>query len=312
MIDKNVLWVEKYRPHTVQECILPETLKATFQAYVDEKKFPNLMLSGTAGTGKTTVAKALCEETDFNYIMLNASDDNGIDTLRIKVKGFASSISLYGVRKAVIMDEADGLTPAAQQAFRGVINDHSRNCCFIFTCNYKTRIIEPLHSRFAVIDFKLQNGQKPKMAMAFLKRVEGILKAEGVTYDKEVVIQLITKFFPDYRRILNELQRHSSSGTIDANIISQVSDSKLTELFAAMKVKNYNALRKWVALNSDTDTSQIFSTIYARVNDLFKPDSVPIAVVLLSKYQYQAPRCSDQEINLMACLTQIYVECEML
>lgn len=306
-----MLWVEKYRPKTIAECILPETFKKTFQEYVERKEIPNMILSGSAGVGKTTVARAMCEEIGCDYIIINGSDESGIDTLRIKVKGFASSVSLTGTgRKVIIIDEADYLTAAAQAAFRGVIEEFSKNCSFIFTCNFKNRIIQPLHSRCAVIDFKLQNGNKAKMASAFMKRVEQILKEEKVQYDLKVVAELITKFFPDYRRVLNELQRYSVGGNIDIGILAQVSDVKVTELIAYLKDKDFRNVRKWVAQNAENDTHRIMRDIYDKLYDILNPATIPMAVILLGKYQYQAAFAADQEINLMAFLTELMVDCE--
>lgn len=306
-----LLWVEKYRPKTIDECILPETFKKTFQEYVARKEIPNMILSGSAGVGKTTVARAMCEEIECDYIIINGSDESGIDTLRVKIKGFASSVSLTGTgRKVIIIDEADYLTAAAQAAFRGVIEEFSMNCSFIFTCNFKNRIIQPLHSRCAVIDFKLQNGQKAKMASAFLKRVEQILKQEKIGYDLKVVAELITKFFPDYRRILNELQRYSVGGNIDVGILAQVGDVKTTELVGYLKEKDFRNVRKWVAQNADNDTHRIMREIYDKLYDILNPATIPMAVILLGKYQYQAAFAADQEINLMAFLTELMVDCE--
>ncbi len=306
-----LLWVEKYRPKTIEDCILPENFKKTFQEYVTRKEIPNMILSGSAGVGKTTVARAMCEEIECDYIIINGSDESGIDTLRVKIKGFASSVSLTGTgRKVIIIDEADYLTANAQAAFRGVIEEFSKNCSFIFTCNFKNRIIQPLHSRCPVIDFKLQNGQKAKMASAFLKRVEQILKEEKISYDLKVVAELITKFFPDYRRILNELQRDSVGGTIDVGILSNVGDFKITELVAFLKEKDFRSVRKWVAQNTDNDTHRIMREIYDKLYDVLNPATIPMAVILLGKYQYQAAFAADQEINLMAFLTELMVDCE--
>ena len=232
-----MLWCEKYRPKTIADCILPDAFKKTFQEYVERKEIPNMILSGSAGVGKTTVARAMCEEIGCDYIIINGSDESGIDTLRVKIKGFASSVSLTGTgRKAIIIDEADYLTASAQAAFRGVIEEFSKNCSFVFTCNFKNRIIQPLHSRCAVIDFKLQNGQKAKMASTFMKRVENILKEEKVQYDLKVVAELITKFFPDYRRVLNELQRYSTGGSIDVGILANISDVNISEVVGYLDV----------------------------------------------------------------------------
>jgi len=308
-----ILWVERYRPHTISECILPESLKADFQKYVDDKTVPNMLFAGGAGVGKTTVARALCDEIGLDYILINGSDESGIDTLRTKVKGFASSVSLYGGRKVIIIDEADYLNPnSTQPAFRGVIEEFSTNCSFIFTCNYKNRIIEPLHSRCAVIDFKLKNGDKAKIASAFMKRCQQILDREKIEYDPKVVAEVITKFFPDNRRILNELQRYSVRGRIDSGILAHSSDAKFGDLMAALKAKNYNEARKWVATNHDNDANVIFRQLYDRLSECLEPPTIPVAVVILGKYQYQAAFVADPEINLMACVTELMCEVEII
>jgi len=311
MDNKQILWVEKYRPHKIQDCILPDNIKATFQEYVNRKEIPNLLLAGSAGVGKTTIAKALCEEVGCNYLIINGSDESGIDTFRTKIKNYASSMSLSGGRKVIIIDEADYLNPSSTQpALRGAIEEFSNNCSFIFTCNYKNRIIEPLHSRCSVIEFKIQNGQKVKMAAQFMKRVEWILQQEEIPYEKDVVAAVITKHFPDNRRILNELQRYSTSGIIDKGILSNVSDVNISNLIKSVKEKDFGATRKWVALNLDNDSVSIIRKIYDSLYDFLKPESIPPAVLILSKYQYQSAFVADQEINLVACLTEFMVECE--
>ena len=309
-MNEHILWVEKYRPKTIEDCILPESLKATFQEYVNRKEIPNLLLSGSAGVGKTTVAKALCEEVGCDYIVINGSDDSGIDVLRNKIKNYASSVSLMGGRKVVIIDEADYLNPnSTQPAFRGVIEEYASNCSFIFTCNFKNRIMDAIHSRCTCIDFKL-NGSKAKMASAFFKRVENILEIEGVKYDKPVVAEIITKHFPDNRRILNELQRYSVGGTIDKGLLASVSDVQLTELINSLKEKNFTAARKWVTNNLDNDPVLIFRKLYDTLNERLDAQSVPQLVLFLAKYQYQAAFVADHEINLVACLTEIMANCE--
>lgn len=308
--DEMMLWVEKYRPHTIRACILPDHLKVPFQEYVEKQEIPNMILTGGPGVGKTTVARAMCEEIGADYIMINGSDESGIDTLRVKIKGYASSVSLTGGRKIVIVDEADYLTPAAQAAFRGVIEEFAGNCGFIFTCNFINRIIAPLHSRCAVINFKLTGKDKSVMAGLFLKRVNGILEDEKVIADQKVIIELITKFFPDYRRILNELQRYSVGGKIDIGILAQITDVQISELVEYLKQKDFKSIRKWVGMNCDADSQKIMRDIYDKLIDIVKPNTIPVAVVLLGKYQYQAAFVADQEINLMAFLTEFLVECE--
>ena len=307
---EHILWVEKYRPKTISECILPDSLKSTFQEYVNKKEIPNLLLSGTAGVGKTTVAKALCNEVGCDYIVINGSDDSGIDVLRNKIKNYASSVSLMGGRKVVIIDEADYLNPnSTQPAFRGVIEEYASNCSFIFTCNFKNRIMDAIHSRCTVIDFKL-NGSKAKMANAFFKRVESILATENIKYDKEVVAAIITKHFPDNRRILNELQRYSASGVIDKGMLTSVSDVQLGDLVKFLKSKDFSSARKWVTNNLDNDPTKIYRKIYDGLYELLKSNSVPQMVLILAKYQYQAAFVADHEINMIACLTELMVDCE--
>lgn len=306
------LLTEKYRPHKIKDCILPTRLKSVFQEYVNDKNVPNLMLTGPAGCGKTTVAKAMCDEIGCNYLFINSSDERGIDTLRTKIKGYASTVSLAGGRKVIILDEADYLTPEAQAGLRGAIEEFSANCSFIFTCNFKSRLIEALHSRCTVIDFALKSNEKPTMAAKMYKRLETILDTEGVQYDKKVLAKIVEKYFPDYRRTLNELQRYSISGSIDASVISQLdSVRKFDELIKTLKDKDFTAMRKWVVVNSDIDPTRIFRAIYDGLTDSLKSESVPAAVVILAKYQYRAAFCSDQELNLVACLTEIMIDCEI-
>ena len=307
---EHLLWTEKYRPKTVEDCILPESIKNTFLEYVNRKEIPNLLLSGSAGVGKTTIARALCEEVGCDYIVINGSDESGIDVLRNKIKNYASSISFSGGRKVIIIDEADYLNPnSTQPALRGAIEEFSSNCSFIFTCNFKNRIIDPIHSRCAVIDFKI-NGSKAKMASQLFKRIEWVLKEEGVTYDKEVVAAVITKHFPDNRRILNELQRYSVSGTIDRGILTSVSDVQLGELTKGLKEKDFAAARKWVTNNLDNDPVKIYRKLYDSLYESLKSQSVPQMVVILARYQYQAAFVADHEINMIACLTEIMMDCE--
>jgi DNA polymerase III delta prime subunit len=308
-MSEHMLWVEKYRPQTIEECILNDGLKKTFSEFVSRKEIPNLLLCGTAGVGKTTVARALCNEIGCDYIIINGSDENGVDAVRNKIKNYASSMSLTGGRKVVILDEADYLTPNAQAILRAGIEEFANNCSFIFTCNFKNRIIDPLHSRCTVIDFKA-NGSKAKMATQFFHRVCKILEQEEITYDKEVVAAVITKHFPDNRRILNELQRYSAGGTIDKGILASVSDVQLGELAKSLASKDFASCRKWVTNNLDNDPSRIFRTLYDSLYEKLKGNSVPQLVLVLAKYQYQASFVADHEINLMACLTEIMMDCE--
>jgi len=306
---KHILWCEKYRPAKVEDCILPDAIKATFLEYVARKEVPNLLLSGSAGVGKTTIAKALCEEVGCDYIVINGSDESGIDVLRTKIKNYASSVSLAGGRKVIIIDEADYLNPnSTQPALRGAIEEFSSNCSFIFTCNYKNRIIDPIHSRCSVVDFKI-NGSKPKMAAAFFKRVEWILEQENITYDKAVVAAIITKHFPDNRRVLNELQRYSISGTIDAGLLTNVADVQLGNLITALKEKDFTAVRKWVTNNLDNDPVKLYRKLYEGLYEVLQANSVPQLVLHLAKYQYQSAFVPDHELNMVACLTEIMVDC---
>jgi DNA polymerase III delta prime subunit len=309
-MNEHVLWVEKYRPRKVEDCILPDSIKSTFMDYVSRKEIPNLLLSGSAGVGKTTIAKALCNEVGCDFIVINGSDESGIDVLRNKIKNYASSVSLSGGRKVIIIDEADYLNPnSTQPALRGAIEEYASNCSFIFTCNYKNRIIDPIHSRCSVIDFKI-NGSRAKLATQFFKRVEWILEQENVKYDKEVVASIITKHFPDNRRVLNELQRYSVSGVIDKGILASVSDIQIDSLIKALKEKDFGSARKWVTNNLDNDPVKMYRKLYDSLYELLKPNSVPQMVLILAKYQYQAAFVADQEINTIACLTEIMVDAE--
>lgn len=304
------LWVEKYRPRKISDCILPQTLKNTFQEFVDKDNIPNMLLAGTAGTGKTTIARALCEELGCDYIIINGSEESGIDVLRTKIKDFASTVSLAGKTKVVILDEADYLNPnSTQPALRGFIEEFSKNCRFIFTCNYKNRIIPPLHSRTTVVDFKLSKDDKPAMASKFFKRVSDILKEEQVTFDPKAVAEVLNKHFPDYRRVLNELQRYASSGNIDAGILTNISDANMKELLTALREKDFKKMRGWVVNNMDNDPNMLFRKLYDTL--LTEVVQVPQLVLLLADYQYKAAFVADAEINLVACLTEIMAACEM-
>jgi len=310
-MEQHFLWVEKYRPKTVDDCVLPKALKNTFNDFAQQDKIPNLLLSGGPGIGKTTVAKALCDMTEADYIIVNGSEESGIDVLRTKIKQFASTVSFTDSRKMVILDEADYLNPqSTQPAMRGFIEEFAGNCGFIFTCNYKNRIIEPIHSRCSVVDFKILNGDRAKLASQFMVRVNDILDKEGISYDKKVVAELIMKHFPDFRRVLNELQRYSVSGTIDTGVLSQIADINLKELMVALKAKNFKDMRAWVALNVDNDPQKIYRKIYDTLYQHMKSIAIPQTVITLADYQYKSAFAADQELNLVACLTELMVEGE--
>ena len=303
------LWVEKYRPHTIADCILPEEYKSTFQSYVDRKEIPHLLLCGGPGTGKTTVARALCDEIGCDYLLINGSDESGIDTFRTKIKTYASSMSLTGGKKVIIIDEADYLNPnSTQPAMRAAMEEFAVNCTFIMTCNFKNRIIEPLHSRCAVIEFKLRKEDRPKMAMAFMKRATEILNNEKIPFDKAVLAEVVKKHFPDYRRVLNELQRYSVSGKIDTGILSSIADVSINELVSALKDQNFGAMRKWVADFGAEDPARVYRKIYDSLYDVIDKSTIPNAVLILAKYQYQSAFVPDQELNMVACLTEMMVE----
>ena len=300
------LWVEKYRPKSISDVVLPQTLKQTFQKIVDSKELPNMLFTGTAGLGKTTVARALCNELSCDYILINGSEEGNIDTLRTKIKQFASSVSLQGGYKVVILDEADYLNPqSTQPALRGFIEEFSRNCRFILTCNFKNRIIEPLHSRCGVYEFNTSKKSMIELCESFVDRCKTILDNEQVKYDAKPVAELIMKFAPDWRRVLNELQRYSVNGKIDSAIVSNLQDKNFDDLFFHLKNKNFKSMRSWVVNNIDTDASAIFRAIYDRMTDKVAPQSIPQLVLLLADYQYKNAFVADHELNVVACLTEV-------
>ena len=302
------LWVEKYRPKTIEECIL----KKTFKDFLSKGEVPNLLLAGPAGCGKTTVAKALCAELGVDVYVLNGSDDGRfLDTVRNNAKNFASTVSLtsYSKYKVIIIDEADNTTPDVQLLLRASIEEFSANCRFIFTCNYKNKIIQPLHSRCTVIDFAVNKRDKPTIAAQFFSRINDILDKENIRSDKKVVAELINKHFPDWRRVLNECQRYSAGGEIDSGILASFSDVSINDLTKNLKEKNFSEVRKWVSTNLDNDTTLLFRRIYDSFYETLVANSIPAAVLILAKYQYQVAFVADQEINMLACLTEIMVEC---
>lgn len=300
------LWVEKYRPKTIEDCVLPEELKSTFQKFVDNKEIPNLLLTGSAGVGKTTVARAMLEQIGADYIVINGSMNGNIDTLRNEILQFASSVSFTGGRKYVILDEADYLNAnSTQPALRNFMEEFSRNCGFILTCNFRNRIIEPLHSRCSVVEFKISKADLPRLAAQFFKRVLSILDGNGVKYDKAVVAELIQRHLPDWRRVLNELQRYSVNGNIDTGIFASLGDDSFAGLIDTLKAKKFTDMRKWVGENSDMDSNAMFRKFYDRAVDFVNPKSIPELVLLISKYQYQAAFSADHEVNTAAFLTEV-------
>jgi len=308
--DEMFLWVEKYRPQKIDDCVLPQALKDTFRQYVEQGELPNFLFTGSAGVGKTTIAKALCNEIGAEYMMINGSEESGIDTLRTKIKGFASTISLTDA-KVVILDEADYLNAnSTQPALRGFIEEFANNCRFILTCNFKNRIIEPIHSRCSVIEFKIDNKDKQEIAATFYKRVAQILKQEQIEFDPKVVVELVMKHFPDYRRILNELQRYSVSGKIDSGILVNMSEESFKSLIKLLKEKDFTEVRKWVSKNSDSDTTSLFRELYDSAANTIEPNSVPQLVLILADYQYKAAFVADHELNIMAALTEIMAQCK--
>jgi len=306
------IWVEKYRPKKIEECILPQGIKDTFLQFLKKGEIPNLLLSGPAGCGKTTVAKALCHELGVDYYVINGSDEGRfLDTVRNNAKNFASTVSLTSdsKHKVIIIDEADNTTSDVQLLLRASIEEFSKNCRFIFTCNYKNKIIDPLHSRCSVVDFSIHKRDKPTIAAQFFSRLTQILDKENIRSDKKVVAELINKHFPDWRRVLNECQRYSAGGEIDSGILASFSDVSINDLTKNLKEKNFSEVRKWVSTNLDNDTTLLFRRIYDSFYETLVANSIPAAVLILAKYQYQVAFVADQEINMLACLTEIMVEC---
>ena len=308
------LWVEKYRPKKIEDCILSQDIKETFSQFLSQKEIPNLLLSGTAGTGKTTVARALCEELGADYIIINGSDEGRqIDTLRHKIKNFASTVSLTETsnHKVVIIDEADYMNAdSVQPALRNFIETFYNNCRFIFTCNYKNKIIPALHSRCTVIDFTIKNGQKVKTAKSFMERMSLLLKSEHIEFDKKVLAELIQKYYPDFRRTINELQRYSVRGKIDSGILFSLSEANNKELVKTLKAKKFSDMRKWVVNNIDKEPASLFRGIYDIMYEALDSKSVPQAILIIAGYQYKAAFVADQEINMVACLTEIMASCK--
>ena len=310
---RDFLWVEKYRPKTIEECILPESIKKTFKEFLNKGEIPNLLLTGPAGVGKTTVAKALCEQLGCDYILINGSDEGRfLDTVRGQAKNFASTMSLSASsnHKVIIIDEADNTTHDVQLLLRSNIEAFHKNCRFIFTCNYKNKIIEPLHSRCSVVEFSIKGKEKAEIQVSFFDRIVRILEGEGIKFDKKVLAQLINKHFPDWRRVLNELQRYSVGGTIDSAILVQFSDVKVDDLIKTLRAKDFPGVRKWVVHNLDNDPAVLLRRLYDGLCQTLNGPSIAAAVLIIAKYQYQIAFVADQEINLLACLTEIMVECD--
>ena len=307
------IWVEKYRPTTIDECILPDNIKKTFKEFLNKGEIPNMLLAGPPGVGKTTVAKALCNELGVDFYVINGSDEGRfLDTVRNNAKNFASTVSLSSEakHKVIIIDEADNTGNDVQLLLRAFIEEFAGNCRFIFTCNYKNKILEPLHSRCAVVDFSIRGKEKQQIAAAFFQRLKDVLDKERIEADKKVLAELINKHFPDWRRVLNECQRYSVSGKIDSGILAAFSDVAVNDLLKNLKTKNFPEVRKWVNNNMDNDTSVLFRRIYDSLYESLVPTTIPAAVLVIAKYQYQMAFVADQEINMLACLTEIMVECE--
>ena len=310
-VTEQMLWVEKYRPQTIDECILPEATKNMFKEFVTRGELQNALFCGSAGVGKTTVARALCNEIGADVLFINCSEDSGIDTLRSKIRNFASTVSLTNSKKVVILDEFDYANQnSLQPALRAAIEEFANNCRFILTCNFKNRIIEPIHSRCAVVEFKIDNKDKPKIAAQFFKRITHILKTEGIEFEPQVVAEIVNKHFPDFRRVLNELQRYSVSGKIDTGILVNLGDESFKTLVRHLKAKNFTEVRKWVGQNSDIETSTLFRQLYDKAADVLEPSSIPQLVLLLADYQHRAAFVADSEINIMACMVELMSSCK--
>jgi DNA polymerase III delta prime subunit len=311
-MSKDFLWVEKYRPQVIEDCILPTDVKNTFQSFVNQGEIPNLLLSGTAGVGKTTIAKALCNELGADFYVINGSDEGRfLDTVRNQAKNFASTVSLTSSskHKVLIIDEADNTTSDVQLLLRASIEEFQKNCRFIFTCNFKNKIIDPLHSRTTVVEFNTRGQTKVQLASAFFKRCTTILDGEGIEYEERVVAEVVQKYYPDFRRTLNELQRYSSTGKIDTGILATLGDANIKDLTVALKEKKFNDVKKWVTLNLDSDPTSILRKIYDNLSEIMDKPSIAAAVLIIAEYQYKSAFVADQEINLLACLTQIMLEC---
>jgi len=312
-MSKKFLWVEQYRPKTINDCILPDNLKKPFLGFVEQGEIPNLLLLGSAGVGKTTVAKALCDEIGASYILINGSDEGRfIDTVRNKVKTFASTVSLVGgaSHKVVIIDEADNTTHDVQLSLRSFVEEFHSNCRFIFTCNFQNKIIEPLHSRCTVVDFRINKNQEAKLQEQFFYRLKNILDENQIEYEDKIVVKLIQRYYPDWRRLINESQRHSASGKIETDVLVDIADINLDHLITSLKNKEFTTVRKWVIENIDNDPNIVMRKIYTILYENIKPKYIPEAVLILAKYQYQIAFVADQEVNLLACLTEIMMGCE--
>tara|TARA_B000000557_G_scaffold28942_1_gene21235 strand:+ start:15397 stop:16341 length:945 start_codon:yes stop_codon:yes gene_type:complete len=312
-MNKDFLWVEKYRPTIVEDCILPDTIKQVFQGFVFQRELPNLLLSGSAGVGKTTIAKALCDEIGASYIMINGSDEGRfLDTVRNRIRTFASTVSLTSgaSHKVVIIDEADNTTNDVQLSLRSAVEEFHNNCRFIFTCNFINKIIEPLHSRCTVVDFRVKNGQKLELQKQFFDRLRWILKTEDVKFEDKVVAKLISRYYPDYRRLINECQRYAANGSIDSAILVDVADVNFDHLLTALKQKDFKTVKTWVVQHMDNDPSMIMRKIYDNLYGVLKPASIPEAVLVIAKYMRDISNVPDQEINMLACLTEIMMTCE--